>query len=168
MQPFKEQEVGTKTDQTQNGRLESAISSAAAAAKPSVSQEDDVIYGDVESENLEDLAGKILQLIQCSYPKPLMTKMQRLFLFIVHFGSEVLSINRKGNVVLNGQNTDPKSNILDFLEAAVSDQFSEKPVGYRVFLHALHEINVPSNFHIDHNAGKGRQERRAGSRWKPY
>ena len=50
MQPSKEQEVGSKTHQAQNGRLESAISSAAAAAaaKPSVSQEDDGIYGDVE------------------------------------------------------------------------------------------------------------------------
>lgn len=49
MQPSKEQEVGSKTHQAQNDRLESAISSAAAAAaKPSVSQEDDGIYGDVE------------------------------------------------------------------------------------------------------------------------
>ncbi|MEW8545297.1 MAG: hypothetical protein AB2693_17380, partial [Candidatus Thiodiazotropha sp.] len=135
MQPTKEQEMENKTDQTQTSRMESVSSSV---AKPAVSQENGIIYGDFESEDLEE---KILQLIQCSYQKPLMTKMQRLFLFIVHFGSEVLKVNRKGNVILHGQAIDKKSNILDFLEAAVSDQFSEKPVGYRAFLHALHEIN---------------------------
>ena len=54
---------------------------------------------------------------------------------LVNFRSEVLTFNRKGSVLINGDVVDPKSNILDLLEAAVTTgQYSKKPVGYRSFL----------------------------------
>ena len=72
-------------------------------------------------------------------------------------------------MIINGQFIDPKSNILDLLEASVTDRLSDRPVSYRAFLQALHEINVLSNFYVSgHNAGKWGKERRAVSRWKPY
>ena len=47
---------------------------------------------------------------------------------------------------MTGQIIDCKLNILDLHEALVSEQFSEKPIGYRTFVQTLHEINAPSNF----------------------
>lgn len=133
------------------------------------SRESGIIYGGVESENSDDVEEKILQIIQCSYPEPVMKKMRKLFLFIVHFGGETLRCNQKGNVVIKGQVTDPKSNILDLLEASVTDHISDKPTGYTAFVEALHEINVPSKFFVSaNNSGKWRQERRGVSRWRPY
>ena len=41
---------------------------------------------------------------------------------------------------MNGQFIDPKSNILDLLEASVTDRLSDRPVSYRAFLQALNEI----------------------------
>ena len=58
----------------------------------------------------------------------------------------MLICNQKGNVIVNGHTIDTKSNILDLLEASVSDQFSERPAGYCAFQQALHDINVPSKF----------------------
>ena len=93
--------------------------------------------------------------------------MRKLFLFIVHFGRDILTFKQKGNVVLNGHIADPKSNILDLLEASVTEQFSEKPVGFRSFLQALHDINVPSNFYMcDFDGGKWRRDRRTAARWR--
>ena len=145
-----------------NGSSESSSSTA-------MPGETDIIYRAAESEDFDDVEAKLLQIIQCSYPKPVMKKMRKLFLFIVHFGGEVLNFNQKGNVIVNGQIIDSKSNILDLLEASVSNQISEKPVGYRPFLQALHEINVPSNFYLNgYNTGKWRQERPVTGRWRPY
>ena len=129
-----------------------------------------VIYGgDDDHYNVDDVEGKILQIIQCSYPKPIMKKMRKLFLFIIHFGSDVLNLNQRGNVLIRGQIIDPKSNILDLLESSVSDQFSGSPAGYRAFLQVLREINVPSNFYIsDRGPGKWCKEKREVGRWRPY
>ena len=60
--------------------------------------ESDVIYGGNYNDEVDDVDGKILQIIQCSYPKTVMKKMRKLFLFIVHFGSDVLTLSRKGLV----------------------------------------------------------------------
>ena len=73
-----------------------------------------------------------------------MKKMRKLFLFIIHFENEVLKFNKKGNVTVNGQIIDEKSNISDLLEASVSGQFPQKPDGYQAFMQALRDINVPS------------------------
>ena len=133
------------------------------------SRESDIIYSGAEPDNLDDVDGKILQLIHCSYPKVTMKKMRKLFLFIIHFGNEVLKFNKKGNVTVNGQIIDEKSNILDLLEASVSDQFPQKPVGYQAFMQALRDINVPSNFFLSgQSTGKLRQRKLALNRWKPY
>ena len=95
--------------------------------------------------------------------------MRKLFLFIIHFGNEVLKFNKKGNVTVNGQIIDENSNILDLLEASVSDQFPQKPVGYQAFMQALRDINVPSNFFLSgQNTEKWRQRKLALNRWKPY
>ena len=125
--------------------------------------------GQDDDDVLSDVEGKILQIIQCSYPRTIMKKMRKLFLFIVHFGDETLTFNRKGNVLIKGDVVDPKSNILDLLEAAVTDQHAEKPVGYRVFRHALQDINVPSNFYVGgESTGKWYKDKPAVSRWRPY
>ncbi|MCG7878037.1 MAG: hypothetical protein N0C90_17145 [Candidatus Thiodiazotropha endolucinida] len=129
-----------------------------------------VIYGNTE-DNLGETEEKIVQTIRCSFPRPLMKKMLRLFLFIVSFGSDVFHFSAKGNVVVRGKLVEPNSNILDLLVAAVSDHLSEAPTGLKVFLQALRDINVPSNFlHSVHTGRKYRNERRfsAVERWKPY
>ena len=108
----------------------------------------DIIYSSEDPDYLEHVEGKLLQIIQCSYPKPVMKKMRKLFLFIIHFGRQVLNFYQRANVIMNGQVIDPKSNILDLIEASVTDRLSDRPVGYRAFLQALHEINVPSNFYV--------------------
>lgn len=131
--------------------------------------ESDVIYGGNYNDEVDDVDGKILQIIQCSYPKTVMKKMRKLFLFIVHFGSDVLTLSRKGLVLIKGEATEPKSNILDLLEAAVTGQFSEEPVGYQDFLRALQEINVPSKFYVSSNkTGKWTKEKRPVNKWMPY
>ena len=125
--PVKPKDSDEKSHQSQrNGSSESAR----CMDVPRVSHENDIIYGDSETKNTDDVgARKILQIIQCNYPKPVMKKMRKLFLFIVHFGRDILTFNQKGNVVLNGHIADPKSNILDLLEASVTEQFSEKTSG---------------------------------------
>ena len=60
--------------------------------------ETNTMYSGEDDDGLNDVEGKILQIIQCSYPKTIMKKMRKLFLFIIHFGNEVLTFNRKGNV----------------------------------------------------------------------
>ena len=130
--------------------------------------ETNTMYSGEDDDGLNDVEGKNLQIIQCSYPKTIMKKMRKLFLFIIHFGNEVLTFNRKGNVLLNGEVVDPKSNILDLLEAAVTDH-TEKPVGFRVFRHALREINVLSNFYVGgEKTGKWSKQKHAMNRWRPY
>ena len=71
-----------------------------------------------------------------------MKKMRKLFLFIIHFGSDALTFSRKCIVLIKGE---PTSNILDLLEAAVTGRFSEEPFGYQDSLGALKEINVGPN-----------------------
>ena len=161
--PVKPKDSDEKSHQSQrNGSSESA----SCMDVPKASHENDIIYGDSETENKDDVvAGKFLQIIQCSYPKPVMKKMRKLFFFIVHFGRDILTFNPKGNSHIG----DPKSNILDLLEASVTEQFSDKPVGYRSFLQALHDNNVPSNFYMcDFDGGKWRRDRRTAARWRPY
>ena len=139
--------------------------------EPSNTDESQMIVGQngEDYDGLDDMDGKILQILQCSYPKTIMKKMRKLFLFVINFGGDILTFNRKGNVVIKGQVVEPKSNILDCLEAAVSDQYSEKPVGYRAFQHALEEINVPSKFYAGDKArGKWVKDKRAVCRWRPY
>ena len=158
--------TGDKIEQNERHKKDH-LESSRSTDGPLVSH--DIIYSGVESENSDDVEGKILQIIQSSYPKPVMKKMRKLFLFIVHFGGEILHCNQKGNVVMKGQIPDPKSNILDLLEASVTDHVSDKPTGYKAFMEALHEINVPSNFFVSAaNSGKWRQERREVGRWRPY
>ena len=55
--------------------------------------------------------------------------MQRLFLFIVTFRNDVISINQKGNVIVRGRLLDPNSNVLDLLAASVSDHLTSTPAG---------------------------------------
>lgn len=136
-----------------------------------VPAENDVTHGGIETDRANDIEEKILQTIQCGFPRPLMKKMRRLFVFIVNFGSDVISFNQKGNVMISDQIIDPKSNVLDLLEASVTDHLPEKmPVGYRLFSQALGDINVPSNFlRSGSNVGKWRRDKKQCSgRWKPY
>lgn len=138
-------------------------------AATTTGSEMDIIYGDTRDDGADDVEGKLLQIIQCSYPKNVMRKMRKLFLFIIHFGNDVLTFNRKGNVLIKGEETEQKSNILDLLEAAVTGRFSEEPVGYKAFLGALQEINVPSNFYVGCNKyGKWTKEKRSVNKWTPY
>ena len=71
--------------------------------------------------------------------------MIRLFLFIVNFGSHVITFNRAGNVLIRNHILHPRSNILDLLRASISI-ISPKPIGYKDFQQALVQINVPKHF----------------------
>lgn len=85
---------------------------------------------------------KLLFTIKHSVSKPLREKIVRLFLFIINFGSHVISFNLLGNVFIRNHLLDRRSNILDLLRACVSVTAS-KPVGYSEFRKALFQINVP-------------------------
>ena len=75
----------------------------------------------------------------------------------------MLKFNLKGYVILSGHTTDTKAIILDLLEASVTYQLSEEPVGYCAFQQALHDINVPFKFHIGGSniTGKWQNDKRA-------
>ena len=85
------------------------------------------------------LERKLLFTIKHSFSNPLREKIRRLFLFIINFGSHVISFNLLGNVFIRNHLLDRRSNILDLLRACVSVTAS-KPVGYSEFRKAL---NVP-------------------------
>ena len=74
----------------------------------SASSQNGIVYGSFD-DKFGEIEEKILQTIQCSFPRPLMKKMQRLFLFIVSFGSDLTNFTPKGNVVIRGQLLDSNS-----------------------------------------------------------
>ena len=99
----------------------------------------------VESDSQETICRKILHTITHSFEKNQREKMVRLFLFIVNFGSHVITFNRAGNVLIRNHILHPRSNILDLLRASISI-ISPKPIGYKDFQQALVQINVPKHF----------------------
>ena len=130
------------------------------------SQENDIIYGGIDTERPGDVEEKILRTIRSSFPRAQAKKLQRLFLFIVTFGNDVISINQN-----RGRLLDPNSNVLDLLAASVSDHLTSTPAGFPAFLQALRDINVPSNFiYTRKDTGKCHTEKRSHSvgRWRPY
>ena len=92
--------------------------------------------------------------------KAVREKITRLLLFILNFGSHVLTINQNGNqngnVLIRNRIVDPASNIVDLLRASVSATVP-KPVGFKEFRKALTEINVPQSFLLagDDDGGRG-------------
>ena len=72
----------------------------------------------------------------------------RLFLFVINFGSHLITFNEAGNVVIRNHVIDRMSSILDLLRACVSVTSESKPTGYNehVFVKALQQINVPKHF----------------------
>ena len=153
-------------DDTQNKSSQNQLQVESTDNATTTGSETDVIYGDKYNDDADDVDGKILQIIQCSYPKTVMKKMRKLFLFIIHFGTDILTLNRKGILLIKGE---PTSHILNLLEAAVTGRFSEQPVGYEAFMGALQEVNVPSDFCVNGNKiGKWAKEKRPCKKWMPY
>ena len=74
--------------------------------------------------------------------------MARLFLFIVNFGSRIISFNELGNVLIRNHVIDKRSNILDLLQACVHVTVS-KPFGYKAFVEALKQTNIPRHFILE-------------------
>ncbi|MEW8548124.1 MAG: hypothetical protein AB2693_31865 [Candidatus Thiodiazotropha sp.] len=166
----------TSKDKEEEEHDESGVShspgntGSSAVSDDSASSQNGVIYGSFD-EKFGETEEKILQTIRCSFPRPLMMKMQRLFLFIVSFGSDIINFTPKGNVVIRGQLLDSNSNILDLLLGSVTDQLTEVPTGLKAFMQALRDINVPSNFlHSGHTVRKWRNEKdhKGSGRWRPY
>lgn len=122
---------------------------------------------------------KILLTINSGFPKSLRNKVTRLFLFIINFGSHLITFNEAGNVLIQNHVIDATSNIIDLLRACVSVSDNMKPAGYSVFVTALRQINVPRHFlsgstnlsddskrpqKIDRTKEKSRTKRK----WQPY
>ena len=82
--------------------------------------------GDKEAQ----LARKLMHTIKSSFSKAVREKITRLLLFILNFGSHVLTINQNGNVLIRNRIVDPASNIVDLLRASVT---VPKPVGFKEF-----------------------------------
>lgn len=105
------------------------------------------------------LARKLMHTIKSSFSKAMREKITRLLLFILNFGSHVLTINQNGNVWIRNRIVDPASNIVDLLRASVSVTVP-KPVGFKEFRKALTQINVPQSFLLagDENGGRGNKD----------
>ena len=70
--PVKPKDSDEKSHQSQRS---GSSESASCMDVPRVSHENDIIYGDSETKNTDDVvAGKFLKIIQSSYPKPVMKK----------------------------------------------------------------------------------------------
>ena len=105
----------------------------------------------LSSDEQSQLARKIMHTAKRNFSKPLKDKIIKLLLFILSFGSHVITINRHGNVIIRNHLLDPSSNILDLLRASVSVTIT-KPVGFKEFRKALLQINVPKSFLAEDNS----------------
>lgn len=134
-------------------------------------------FDEIEMES-EEIMRKVFQTIDCIYPSSLMKKMRRLFIYIVNFGADFIKICSNGIVSYKGKTLDTKSNIIELLEAAVSETFlDQRPTGYDSFMVALQQINAPKTF-VSFKKPKTDQMNRSVvgkwkksktlSRWKPY
>ena len=94
------------------------------------------------------LARKLMYTVKRRFSKPMTDKIIRLLLFILNFGSHVITMNEQGNVFIRNHLLDPKSNIVDLLQASVSEK-ELKPVGLTKFRESLRQINVPKIFLAD-------------------
>ena len=99
----------------------------------------------IDGESREAIYRKIMHNITQSFDKQIREKMSRLFLFIVNFGSHMITFNSAGNVLIRNHILHPRSNILDLLHASIST-VSPKPIGFKDFNQALVQINVPKQF----------------------
>ena len=72
----------------------------------------------------------------------------RVLLFILNFGSHVITMNEQGSVFIRNHLLDQDSNIVILLQASVSVT-ELKPVGFKEFQKALWQINVLKIFLAD-------------------
>ena len=113
----------------------------------------------VEVEDQDKICRKLLHTIQLSLSNPLREKMTRLFLYVVNFGSHMISFNSAGNVLIQNHILHAESNILDLLRASV-EETATKPVGFKDFRRALMQINVPKDFVSNRNGSDRKPNKR--------
>ena len=78
-------------------------------------------HRDDSPDNKEaQLARKLMHTIKRSFSKPLTDKIMRVLLFILNFGSHVITMNEQGNVFIRNHLLDQDSNIVILLQASVS------------------------------------------------
>ena len=113
----------------------------------------------VEVDDQDKICRKLLHSIQLSFSNPLREKMTRLFLYVVNFGSHMISFNSAGNVLIQNHILHAESNILVLLRLSV-EETATKPVGFKYFLRALMQINVPKDFVSNRNGSDRKPNKR--------